>query len=414
MDLIVGAGITGLSYAAATPNDYMVVEKEPEIGGYCRTIRQDGFIWDYSGHFFHFRDKNIERFVMDKMCRERDILTVKKRTQIRYKNRLVDYPFQKNIHQLSKAEFIDCLYDLFVNEYREGSTFKSMLYAKFGKSIAEIFLIPYNEKLYACDLDELDPDAMGRFFPYADKQEIIANFKQAGENSYNATFEYPKGGAFEYVNSVFQRVDPKKVFTNEALVELDLERKIARTTCREIAYDRLISTIPFPGLLRLAGVEYDTRLYSSNKVLVFNLGFDRKGNDTKNHWIYFPERKYLFYRVGFYDNIFGSDRLSVYVEIGFRQDEAIDQSACLKRVLKDLERAGIISSEHKLVSWCSIVMDPAYVHVTSAMEKDREEKMKMLASFDVYSIGRYGGWCYCSIEDNVVEALSLAQRMSYE
>lgn len=31
MDLIVGAGITGLSYAAATSNDYLVIEKEPEI-----------------------------------------------------------------------------------------------------------------------------------------------------------------------------------------------------------------------------------------------------------------------------------------------------------------------------------------------------------------------------------------------
>ena len=73
MDLIVGAGITGLSYAAATSNDYLVIEKEPEIGGYCRTILQDGFIWDYSGHFFHFRNKDIERFVMDKMHKDRDI-----------------------------------------------------------------------------------------------------------------------------------------------------------------------------------------------------------------------------------------------------------------------------------------------------------------------------------------------------
>ena len=310
---------------------------------------------------------------MDKMHKDRDIITLKKMTQIRYKNKHIDYPFQKNIHQLDKAEFIDCLYDLFVNEYREGTTFKSMLYAKFGKSIAEIFLIPYNEKLYACDLDELDPDAMGRFFPYADKQEIIANFKHAKENSYNATFEYPKGGAFEYVNSVFQRIDPKKVATGEALVELDIARKIARTTRRSIKYDQLISTIPLPKLLSLSGIEHDTHLYSSNKVLVFNLGFDRKGNEKRNHWLYFPEKKYIFYRVGFYDNIFNSDRLSAYVEIGFRQDAQIDINACLTRVLKDLETAGIISGQ-KLVSSHSVIMDPAYVHVTSAMEKDRAEK----------------------------------------
>lgn len=39
-----------------------------------------------------------------------------------------------------------------------------MLYEKFGKNISEKFLVPYNEKLYACDLNMLDSDAMGRFF----------------------------------------------------------------------------------------------------------------------------------------------------------------------------------------------------------------------------------------------------------
>ena len=34
--------------------DEITVEKEKEIGGYCRTIKQNGFIWDYAGHFFHF------------------------------------------------------------------------------------------------------------------------------------------------------------------------------------------------------------------------------------------------------------------------------------------------------------------------------------------------------------------------
>ena len=121
MDLIVGAGITGLSYAAATSNDYLVIEKEPEIGGYCRTILQDGFIWDYSGHFFHFRNKDIERFVMDKMHKDRDIITLKKMTQIRYKNKHIDYPFQKNIHQLDKEPnlSIACMTYLSTNIVKE-------------------------------------------------------------------------------------------------------------------------------------------------------------------------------------------------------------------------------------------------------------------------------------------------------
>jgi hypothetical protein len=32
----------------------------------------------------------------------------------------------------------------------------------------------------------------------------------------------------------------------------------------------------------------------------------------------------------------------------------------------------------------------------------------MLATRGVYSIGRYGSWTYCSIEDNIVEARDLA------
>ena len=111
----------------------------------------------------------------------------------------------------------------------------------------------------------------------------------------------------------------------------------------------------------------------------------------------YPEGKYLFYRVGFYDNIVSSDRLSVYVEIGYREDDQIDIESAFERVLKDLREAHVIS-DHKVVSFCPVIMNPAYVHVTKGMEKDREEKMAHLSRFGVYSIGRYGSWTYCSIE----------------
>ena len=52
--LIIGGGISGLCAALALSPDSMILEKEPEPGGYCRSIRQDGFLWDFAGHFFHF------------------------------------------------------------------------------------------------------------------------------------------------------------------------------------------------------------------------------------------------------------------------------------------------------------------------------------------------------------------------
>ena len=60
--LIVGAGVTGLAFADwLRDDDYLIVEARDEIGGYCRTVEREGFVWDYSGHFFHFRDPAIEQ-----------------------------------------------------------------------------------------------------------------------------------------------------------------------------------------------------------------------------------------------------------------------------------------------------------------------------------------------------------------
>ena len=412
MDLIIGAGISGLSYAAATQNDYIILEKENEIGGYCKTIYSGDYVWDYSGHFFHFQREYIKNYVMSRLSEE-EMLKVHKFTQIYYKGLHVDFPFQMNIHQLDKEEFIDCLYDLFsIDNNAEITSFKSMLYAKFGKSISEKFLIPYNEKLYATDLDKLDTDAMGRFFPYADKEQIIKNFRHCNNQSYNAFFLYPKKGVIKVVESVASHVDKSKICFNEWLVSVDLNHKTAVTNKRVIPFDNLISTAPFPKLMDMCGIEYDKSIYSWNKVLVFNLGFDKKGPETKNNWIYFPDRELVFYRVGFYDNIIGQDKMSLYVEIGFNHKEQnIDIDQLLERTLSDLKRAGIMTDQ-QLVAAHHVIMDPAYVHITRQSEEDKLRKKEYLAQSNVYSIGRYGSWTYCSLEDNIHEAFTLVNDIS--
>ena len=411
MDLIIGAGVSGLSYAAATDNDYLVIEAEERIGGYCKTIYRDGFVWDYSGHFFHFQHPELRDYVMQRIAPD-EMLTVQKHTQILYRDRHVDFPFQMNIHQLEQQEFIDCLYDLFtIPEGAPSDTFKQMLYAKFGRSIAEKFLIPYNTKLYATDLDRLDVDAMGRFFPYADREQIVRNFRHPEGKSYNATFLYPKQGCIRIVDSIASHVDAGRIALGERLLSVDPATHTATTTHRTVHYDRLVSTMPLPKLLSLCGIPYDDEVYTWNKVLVFNLGFDAKGPERTNCWLYIPENKYIFYRVGFYDNIIGQDRMSLYVEIGFAKNEPVgDTDVLLQRTLDDLHTAGIVTDQH-LVAEHHVVMDPAYVHITRRSEADKQERMQQLAEQDIYSIGRYGAWKYCSLEDNIYDAFSLAGRL---
>jgi protoporphyrinogen oxidase len=411
--LIVGAGVTGLAAAAALgADDLLVLEADAEIGGYCKTVHRDGFTWDYSGHFFHFKHPDIEAWLRARMAGQR-VRVVEKRSFIAYGGRRIDFPFQKNIHQLPRAEFIDCLHDLYFARAggaapAEGN-FKEMLFARFGRAIAEKFLIPYNEKLYATDLATLDRDAMGRFFPHADVADVIRNMKVANNASYNSTFTYPEGGAFEYVKALASAVAPERVATGEPLIALDLERRVARTPRRELAFERLISSAPLPRLCALAGVPHDPTVYSWNKVLVLNLGFDAKG-PRDVHWIYYPDPKTVFYRVGFYDNIFDAERMSLYVEIGFARDAVVDVPAVRARVLADLERAGVITGQ-RLIAEHSVVMDPAYVHITRASMAEQRRVAELLLRHGVHSIGRYGGWTYCSIEDNIVEARALVARL---
>ncbi len=412
--LLIGGGITNLAFAERVKSDDLLIcEALDDVGGYCQTIKQDGFVWDYSGHFFHFRHKEIEDMLVEFIGRD-NVRTVAKDSRIRYADNWIDFPFQKNIHQLPHEEFLDCLVGLYeIDDKAPADNFKQMLYQKFGKGISDRFLVPYNEKLYATDLSSLDVDAMGRFFPYADVKEIVLNFRRADNASYNATFTYPRGGAIEYVRALQRFTPSNRIALNETVLEIDLSKKIARTNKREIQFDFAISTIPFHSLLGITGLEYDRSVYSWNKVLVFNLGFDKKGPEHV-HWVYFPERDVSFYRIGFYDNIFGADRMSMYVELGYPADKVItddDIDRARAQVLEDLKRQGIVTDQ-KLVSHHHIVLDPAYVHITQESIGDVARKKDILASHGVYSIGRYGSWTYCSIEDNIVEAQATADQLN--
>ena len=147
----------------------------------------------------------------------------------------------------------------------------------------------------------------------------------------------------------------------------------------------------------MCGLRYDPDVFSHNKVAVFNLGFDRKGLEAV-HWIYYPQKELSFYRV----------------EVGLPGEaelEADDWGALKARVLADLQTCGVVDDQ-TLVASHEVLLDPAYVHITMRSDAEAAAKRTLLAEQNVHSIGRYGGWTYCSIEDNIVEARALAGRLT--
>lgn len=413
--LIIGAGLSGITLARYLEKDYLIVEKENEPGGFCRTIRKKDFVWDYAGHFFHFKTDEFKE-LFKKLMDPKDIIYNEKCTKILYKNKLIDYPFQTNIHQLDKEDFIDCLYDLFNKvEKEEYENFLDMLYGKFGKSIVDIFLKPYNEKLYAIDLKKLDKDAMGRFFPYADKEAIINNMKSDNASTYNDEFMYLKNGAGSYIDVLYDGINQDNVLLNTTVKSINIEEKSALlSNGEEVRYKYLLNTAPLNVFLKLINDKKISELEKSlsyNKVLVFNLGFNKKSeNFKKEHWIYLPEKDINFYRMGFYDNIMGTDKLSMYIEIGFGKNDKIYAEKELEKTLQNLKKINVIDDSYILEAHSTIIMDPAYVHINTNTNKEIISLKKKLQENNVYTIGRYGSWTYCSMEDCMVEAKELVEK----
>jgi protoporphyrinogen oxidase len=324
------------------------------------------------------------------------------------KNKFIDFPFQNNIHQLNFDEFIECLHDLTNIENKEFNNFKEYINNSLGEAISDKFLIPYNEKLYKCDLNELDVNAMGRFFPKKlPINEFLGNIRyKKHTESYNDSFIYPENGCYEFIKSILKRVDSKKIQTNTELIRVDVENKRITTNKGEIHYNKLINTIPFNVFYSKTTLKNFN--FNSNKVAVFNLGFDR-GTSIKSHWIYFPGNE-VFYRVGFYNNIMDSKNMSLYVEISFKTDEEINQKELLEKVLDDLKKCSIIEN-HNLVDYQFLLLNPAYVHITEESNNLYNSWSEEFNPKNIYSIGRYGSWTYCSIEDNIIEAELLAKKI---
>ena len=57
--VIIGAGPTGLSAAYHLGTDALLLERNATVGGWCRSIRQNGFTFDHAGHIMFSNDPYV-------------------------------------------------------------------------------------------------------------------------------------------------------------------------------------------------------------------------------------------------------------------------------------------------------------------------------------------------------------------
>ena len=78
----------------------------------------------------------------------------------------------------------------------------------------------------------------------------------------------------------------------------------------------------------------------------------------------------------------------------------------------NLKKEGIVSDDMTLVDYVSVVMDPAYVHINTDTNKKIENLKEEFSDKNVYTIGRYGAWIYNSMEDSMITAKELAEKLN--
>lgn len=408
--LIIGAGISGLSFAYKKRNDdYLIIEKDSTLGGACRSFYDNGFVWDVAGHFFHFHSAETEKFFLETI--NSPYVTVRQKSaKVFYGGQYIDAPFQYNIHQLPSEEFLQCLTDLYFAKLKDGPdiSFEEYVKQKYGNGIAEKFLIPYNEKLYACKMNELEKDSMGAFLPKLDFEALMKIYTGTKGKTYNDCFYYPVNGTVEFLNALASKLDSQKIHLNESCVKIDCKAKTLYTDKETYEYEYLINTSALTNFASMTGDNAKEKL-SYNRVLVLNMGFDKDSLDKSIHWAYYPGDE-IFYRIGFYNNIAGTDRLSIYVEIGFNCEEEIDIDSSLRKVMVDLKKARIIDS-HKLIASNSYIIDPGYAHITSRSKDYVHHLLPEMEKHNIFMVGRYARWEYSAMDDSIEQAFALSEKI---
>ena len=413
---ILGGGLTGLSTAYhLRGKDWALYERADTVGGLCRTVRQDGFLFDYTGHWLHLSRERTRRLV--RRLLPGGVERHRRDAWIFSQGRYTRYPFQANTYGLPPETVKACLLGFIEachgKKRRRPAHFEEWILQYFGKGIARHFMIPYNRKLWTVPPRQLTCDWLGPYVPTPDLDAVItgAITDTASSVGYNASFVYPREGGIQSLVEAFRsRLPERRVHTGREVTAVDLSRRRLRTRDGgQHPFEKLVVTMPLHRFLERLDPLPETLAASRkrlrhNSVWNLNLGLSHPVGEGR-HWIYFPERDYAFYRVGFPANVTASAAPagcgSVYTEVAYR-GRPPDPKALRDRLLRDLRRAGILRDRRNIVAEIALHIPCAYVIFDGEHRKAVRKARRTLERKNVFLAGRYGAWEYSAMEDAIL------------
>lgn len=423
--VILGAGLAGLSAAwhlQKMGRECLIFEKELEAGGLCRSKNLAGFTFDYCGHLLHFKQRYT--FNLIKSLLKDNLLEHKKNAWVYSHARFTRYPFQANLYGLPQKIIKECLTG-FIRISGNGHakkkkifTFLDWIEQTFGQGIARNFMVPYNTKFWTVSPRKLTAEWLDGFIPVPTLREIIEGTIEENRRGfgYNTVFWYPKRGGIREIPRLFSSRIRNLHLSYEA-VQLDIKnKKIYFRNNEKEEFSRLIFTLPLPEILNLCKELPDKVIKALNSlrytsIFNLNLGIDRQSVSDK-HWIYFPEKKFAFYRIGFPSNfspqVFPSGTSSLYIEVAYSKTMPLNKNTISERIIKDLKKAAILRQRDRILVKDVNDIKYGYIIYDKAMAEATRIIKNFLASHGIFCLGRYGSWKYLSMEDVFIQGRVIA------
>jgi protoporphyrinogen oxidase len=409
---ILGAGLTGMSAAhhlgrAGVP--YRIFEKMPRPGGHAVTIEEGGYRFDRTGHLLHLRDPTVRDLVLSWIGS--DYLEIDRRSMIWSSGTYTRYPFQANTFGLPARVAYECLHGFiqahFAKDKPEPENFEEFCLMHFGEGISRHFMIPYNTRLWGVPPREITAAWCSRFVPLPKLEDVLAgavgmNDRELG---YNARFVYPRLGIGELSEGLARSLPPIEL--DRAPVAIDWHNRQLVFDGETVHYDVLISSAPLPVLVGRLVAAPDPVTLAARRLRCTHLYYLDVALDAPCekplHWVYVPEEKYPFYRVGCYSNfspaMAPAGKANLYIELADRSPP--DLATLLPRVADALVEMGLVASAGAIrfarvrrIDYAYVVFDHDYFPSLGAIVPFLERER-------ILSAGRYGGWNYSSMGDAI-------------
>ena len=425
--VVVGAGLTGLSAAyhlrargVAAP----VLEAADRVGGACRTLERDGFHFDLTGHLLHLaRPESLQ--LLARLGLARTFRRHRRRAAIALAGTVTPYPLQIHTRRLPVAIRRDCLLG-FVEAQLAGppaadpASFADWVAARFGAGFARHFFFPYNRKLFCAEPDELTTEWVGRYVPRPALADVIDGALGLYRNpvGYNATFLSPRrGGIQALADALAASVDGVRLGTAVTGVSL-ARRELALASGERVGWDALVATAPLSHLAAMAAdLPPAARAAAAalRAVAVINLNLGVRGPaPRREHWLYVPEERYPFYRVGIPSNHGdvappGCHTLSVECSVPAGSAPAADLT---ERCLDGLAALGLLRRRADVVTAVVARIDPAYVVFDRARPAAVAALRDAFRAAGVLLAGRWAEWKYSTMEDALWDGAAAARRLA--